>query len=296
MSGSSEMQSSLAAVMAAGCETLELSAFEPQAGEGHTTTFVDTQGQQLLLQLPSPMTVYGGYPGPQSPGVVQVRSKGQRPAPSPLQSPVPQSPGFSFGQAALSPGAAIRQNATRFGIPLVMSGPSVPVPVRDSSGAVLAPSPTTRGAAVVPMLSPSSRVAGGARPSLARLPAKCLTMTMSPTSRGPQSPTVWTPMQSPGATIRQNAVSFGIPLNMSSSGSSGSRVTVPIPVRMVNGGICAPSPVCATGPQHTSLLTFGMGQPTRPATAVSASSGAAPAARSIRSIATPLRAVTRGGA
>lgn len=58
------------------------------------------------------------------------------------QSPGPRSPGF--GMAALSPGGAIRHNATAFGIPLDLRyghDVGVPIPVRTSSGFVVAPSP-----------------------------------------------------------------------------------------------------------------------------------------------------------
>eukprot|EP00930_Biecheleria_cincta_P024957 TRINITY_DN17812_c0_g1_i1.p1 TRINITY_DN17812_c0_g1~~TRINITY_DN17812_c0_g1_i1.p1 ORF type:complete len:256 (+),score=23.98 TRINITY_DN17812_c0_g1_i1:175-942(+) len=58
------------------------------------------------------------------------------------QSPGPRSPGFGF--SALSPGGAIRQNAASLGIPLDLRyghDVGVPIPVRTSSGMVVAPSP-----------------------------------------------------------------------------------------------------------------------------------------------------------
>lgn len=58
------------------------------------------------------------------------------------QSPGPRSPGFSI--ASLSPGGAIRHNAAVLGIPLDLRYAhdlGVPIPVRSSTGMVVAPSP-----------------------------------------------------------------------------------------------------------------------------------------------------------
>jgi len=55
------------------------------------------------------------------------------------------------GMQALSPGTVIRQNAATFGIPLSLQPAAgelmIPVPVRTTSGHVVAPSPMSRGAA-----------------------------------------------------------------------------------------------------------------------------------------------------
>lgn len=266
---------------------------------------------------------------PWSRGPMSPESSAQWPFRSPMNSPVPQSP-VTFSQVALSPGGVIRKNAAGMGIPLVLSGPSMPVPI---------PSPTSRGspppafvctspagrapATKYVVSSPTVRAHGStgqpaARP--ARLSATTMTITMSPASyKGPQSPSGWQPLQSPGAAIRQNAASFGIPLSLRSA----SEAAVPIPVRTVAGGVVAPSPVShgqAARTQHpfggygssavpagatvvaaappacdgvaaSSQLTFGPGRPVGVT-----QSGAAPRPSNIRAIATPLRRVTRGGA
>lgn len=179
MTSSHDMPTSLAAIHAAGASSLELALGGedepqtpispvrnvlrspiivrscPQASQSPTSfqaqSFVRPQPMPLLSPTrtipPSPFTIRS------SPMPSPTRS-------IPSSSPVAASPflarlNSSFTSpgspsctlTALSPGGAIRHNAAVFGIPLDLRGGyvqdqySVPIPVRTSSGAVVAPSP-----------------------------------------------------------------------------------------------------------------------------------------------------------
>jgi len=171
MSGQADMPKGISVIEASGALPLELPA-EFQAVGSQSTMPWYTTGDAHLPMSPMPISplpatpqwaTSPGYPmSPASPGIPmtpRVRTTFRtaalpllpRGSPVGMHSPMAaRSPtNWSFGQAAMSPGAEIRRNAASFGIPLkLQSQPGevvMPLPVRTASGAVLAPSPVGRG-------------------------------------------------------------------------------------------------------------------------------------------------------
>lgn len=172
MANVADMPTSLAAVQAAGAMSLELPPEFQSAGRvegalwGKEVTQLTPMGSPLAASTPgtcgtnsfnfmgspyaasSPMVAFGMPPSPAGMAVQQQQKSQMIWCP---RSPVPMSPAF-YAQApaaCMSPGAEIRQNAASLGIPLNLhSSPEdvyVPIPVRTTSGAVVAPSPVNRG-------------------------------------------------------------------------------------------------------------------------------------------------------
>eukprot|EP00930_Biecheleria_cincta_P092791 TRINITY_DN8283_c0_g1_i1.p1 TRINITY_DN8283_c0_g1~~TRINITY_DN8283_c0_g1_i1.p1 ORF type:complete len:240 (+),score=32.80 TRINITY_DN8283_c0_g1_i1:66-785(+) len=78
-------------------------------------------------------------------------------------------------------------------------------------------------------------------------------------SAGPRSPLmVGTMPQSPGAVIRQNAASMGIPLHLRSSPGE---VSAPVPVRSFFGVAAAPSPGARPAPSAPVPVSMATGLP-----------------------------------
>mmetsp|Transcript_429 Transcript_429/g.1049 ORF Transcript_429/g.1049 Transcript_429/m.1049 type:complete len:210 (-) Transcript_429:88-717(-) len=69
--------------------------------------------------------------------------------------------GTTFAPMAMSPTTEIRHNAISFGIPLnLRTEVTAPLPVRTTSGALVAPSPTTRTTTTVHMAQPAMAMTG----------------------------------------------------------------------------------------------------------------------------------------
>eukprot|EP00933_Yihiella_yeosuensis_P054174 TRINITY_DN52558_c0_g1_i1.p1 TRINITY_DN52558_c0_g1~~TRINITY_DN52558_c0_g1_i1.p1 ORF type:complete len:288 (-),score=34.07 TRINITY_DN52558_c0_g1_i1:219-1082(-) len=132
-------------------------------------------------------------------------------------------------------------------------------------------------------------------------------------SPGPRSPTVSLSALSPGGAIRHNAAILGIPLDLRGDSSSTSEFSVPIPVRTASGAIVAPSPVVARSshvhyasaghPLEPTRLNFGV-PPPMPSlgsgyTAMVGGTQQVAPPSAIRAIVTPMRTLrtgVRGGA
>eukprot|EP00440_Ansanella_granifera_P073469 gb/GFBE01079721.1/.p1 GENE.gb/GFBE01079721.1/~~gb/GFBE01079721.1/.p1 ORF type:complete len:275 (+),score=14.51 gb/GFBE01079721.1/:1-825(+) len=271
-----ETPASLAAVQAAGAESLELpigtlSSQQADRPQGERTPNASQPRAALpILQSPS------------------ASSSASASCSQPLYSPM------SCGGTPIGSPVAARYVYATTGQQLVFS-PGYPSAV--GSPKVMRASPVPSPSRVVPPVPGSPvvrRQAGG--PVLSRLGSQGF--SPGPQSPGPRSPSVSLTALSPGGAIRHNAAILGIPLDL----RGGPNVAVPIPVRTSSGMVVAPSPVVArSGHMEAPLglqpqqLNFGL-PPALPGSSAGASMQPAAPRAAIRAIVTPLRSGVRGGA
>lgn len=172
---------------------------------------------------PSPSGSAGTCGSPWSPATPAVHMAGgvnafgMPPASSPMASPCP-SPQATPGR---SPRRLVRFSGA---VPAMPGKPTLhlvmPMVAQNAATSAASPSAAT--------MSPVRATSGA------------VTATLSPVRRAggcQKSPVTFAAMaMSPGAEIRHNAVTFGIPLNLTTSTSA------PVPVRSAVGGVLAPSP------------------------------------------------------
>lgn len=173
---------------------------------GASPSYARTSFVQASLSPSSPVVVRTGTPvavHQASPFLARFSMSGHGLA-SPTAALASPTSGASFSTAALSPGGAIRRNATAFGIPLDLRGNSAevpyPVPLRSAAGTVLMPSPAAR-------RSPGVVWPSGQIPMMPGS-ASSIMPTHLNFGNGPASPTFYVAMQpipAPGATVMPRA-------------------------------------------------------------------------------------------